>query len=248
MSLVSRFTLRCYERRAGITREELRRVMSETGDEAFEEITEDMRRINQRLASLEQDARQPRIAMESDVKADKKTRVRTEGAAAAVQAKHGDSCSAKRAQAGSKRSTSFSDDSTKPPALPRSRNDALVGNGATAPKSCFSLLEMGTPTVAGGLLPTGKTSTATMSIFQQLPLGFCLTKEIKSRTSNHYAIVNSSFWKLKVIETKSGQTLLFDPGGSTDQLRTWPFLGTWRALLCGEVSVRALDEAAAFFD
>ena len=41
--------------------------------------------------------------------------------------------------------------------------------------------------------------------------------------------------------------MLFDPGGSTDQLRTCPFLGTWRALLCGEVFVKALDEAAAFF-
>ena len=43
------------------------------------------------------------------------------------------------------------------------------------------------------------------------------------------------------------QTLMFDPGGSTDRLRACPCLGTWRALLCGEGSVRALDETAAFF-
>ena len=32
---------------------------------------------------------------------------------------------------------------------------------------------------------------------------------------------------------------MFDPGGSTDRLRACPFLGTWRALLCGEVLVWA---------
>ena len=28
---------------------------------------------------------------------------------------------------------------------------------------------------------------------------------------------------------------MFDPGGSQGRLRACPFLGTWRALLCGEV-------------
>ena len=78
-----------------ITWDELRRVLSESMGEAFGGLEEDLRRIDQRLASLEQDARQPRLAMEADVSADKKTRERTEGAATAVQAKHGDSCSAK---------------------------------------------------------------------------------------------------------------------------------------------------------
>ena len=64
--------------------------MSETLGKALEEITEDMKMINRRLASLEQDARQPRLTMKADVPADKKTRERTEDAAAAVQAKHGD--------------------------------------------------------------------------------------------------------------------------------------------------------------
>ena len=74
---------------------------------ALEELTENMRRANQRLASLEQDAQQPRLAMEADVTEDKKTRERTEGAAAVVQAKHGGSCSAKRVQTGPTSSTSF---------------------------------------------------------------------------------------------------------------------------------------------
>ena len=52
--------------------------------------------MNQRLAILEHDARQPRPTMEADVQAHKKTRERTEGAATAVQAMHEDSFSAKR--------------------------------------------------------------------------------------------------------------------------------------------------------
>ena len=42
------------------------------------------------------------------------------------------------------------------------------------------------------------------------------------------------FWP-RAIETKSGQNLVFDSGGSTGRLRACPFFGTWRALLCGEV-------------
>ena len=38
---------------------------------------------------------------------------------------------------------------------------------------------------------------------------------------------------------------MFDPGGSTGHLRACSVLGTWRALLCGEVFVRALNETAA---
>ena len=70
--------------------------MCEVLGKAFEELTDNMKRANQRLANLEQKARQPRLAMKADVTADKKTRERLEGAAAAVQAKHGDSCSAKK--------------------------------------------------------------------------------------------------------------------------------------------------------
>ena len=138
-----------------LTLEELQRVIPETMGKAFGEITEDMRRVNQ----------QPRLAMEADVKAAKKTRERTEDAAAAVQAKHGDSCSAQRVQVGLKCSTSFGGDSLGPPALPCSRDNALVGNGAAASKSCLSPLKMRTPTAAGGVLPTETTSTATKITF-----------------------------------------------------------------------------------
>ena len=88
----------------------------------------------------------------------------------------------------------------KSPVLPRC-DDVLVDKGAVAPKPCLSPVEMRTLTAAGGLLPTGKTSTAMMmTIFPQLPLWFRLAKEMKSRTSQ-YATDYSSFWKLEVLET-----------------------------------------------
>ena len=217
----------------GITREEFRRVMSETMGK--EEFKEDTKRVNQRLASLEQDARQPRLAMEADITTDKKTRKRTEGAAAVVQAKCGNSCSARKVQTGPKISTSF-DLKAEPPAFPH-RNDVMVDISAAAPKLCLSPVEMRTLTTTSCLLPACKTSTATITIFQQLPLGSCLTNEMKSRTSNQHVMDNSSFWKLKVIETKSGQTLVFDPRSSTGHRCACSLLRTWRTLLCGEVSL-----------
>ena len=210
----------------GITLEELRRVMSETMGKALEEFEKDMRRINQRLASLVQDARQPRLVMEADVTTYKKTRGCTKSANAAVQAKHGDIYSAKRVQAGPK-------------------------HGAAAPKSCLSTLEMCTPRATGGLLPTGKASTTTRITYNQPRLRFCPTEEANSkRTSVQYASYYSSFWRnsqlaapfcRRVIETKSRQTLVFDPGRSLGHLRAYPFLGTWRTFLCGKVLVWAPD-------
>ena len=73
-----------------ITWEEILQAVSETWGEAFRKYKEDLKRMDQRLVSLEHDARQPRPAMEEDVPADKKTRERTEGAASAVQAMHGE--------------------------------------------------------------------------------------------------------------------------------------------------------------
>ena len=131
-----------YRLLGGITIEELRRIMSQSWDEVCNEYglktsekPKEMRATEQRSASLEQDARQLRLAMEADLKANKKTHERTEGAAAAVQAKNGDSCSAKRIQAGPTSSTSFGI-KTEPPALPR-WDDVLVDKGAAAPKPCF---------------------------------------------------------------------------------------------------------------
>ena len=115
----------------GTTLEELQQViMSETMGESFKEIKEDLRRVDQPLASLEHDARQPRLAIEADVKADEKTCERTEDAATAVQTMHGDSF--RRVQAGPTTSNSFGV-KAEPPAFP-CRNDVLVENDAAAPK------------------------------------------------------------------------------------------------------------------
>ena len=98
-------------------------------------LADKMRGTRQRLAGLAQDARQPRLAMEADGPSDTKTRERTEGAAKAVQAMHGDSFSANRVDPDPICSTSFGV-KVEPPALP-CRDDVVVENGAAAPKSCL---------------------------------------------------------------------------------------------------------------
>ena len=207
-----------------------------------------MRMMDQRVSSLEQNARQPRLAMVADGQAGTKTRERTEGAATAVQAMHGDSRSTNRVGPDPMCSTSFGDDSIGSPALPCSRKGALVDNGTAAPKSCLSPLEMRSPIATGGVLPAGKISTETKATFDHPTLGFCPIEETNLRTSILYVSYFGSFEWIKkqqaplwprVIETKSGQNRMFDQGGSQGRPRTCPFLGTWRALLCGEVYVRA---------
>ena len=46
----------------GMTMEELRQIMSEALDKAFNEPTENVKRENHRLAGLEQQARQPHVS------------------------------------------------------------------------------------------------------------------------------------------------------------------------------------------
>ena len=138
--------------------------------------------------------------------------------------------------------TSFGEDSTGPPAVPCSRGDALVNKGTVAPKPCLSPVEMRTLTAVGSLLPAGTVSSATRAKFHQPPLWFCPIEEVNLRTSIQYTTTYSSFWKLKVFQTKKRQTLVFDPGSFTGRLRACPCLGTWRALLCGEVFIWAPND------
>ena len=98
--------------------------------------------MGQRLANLEQNPWQRRLAMEEDVPADKEIHERTEGVATAVQAMHRDSWFANRVDPDPKCSTSFGDKFTEPPALPCSRDDALEGDGSVTVKSCISSLEI----------------------------------------------------------------------------------------------------------
>ena len=65
-----------------ITLDGLRRIMSEALDKAFDEPTDKIRESRQRLAGLEQNTQQRRLAMGTDVKTNTKTRKRAEDAAA----------------------------------------------------------------------------------------------------------------------------------------------------------------------
>ena len=212
--------------------------------------------MGQRLAGLESDALQPRPAIEADVQAYTKTRECTEGATKAVQAMHGDGFSANRVRANPKTTSTSFDLKAEPAALP-CRDDVVVENGAAAPKSCLSPLEMRTTTAADGLLPGGEVSSTTRITFYQPRPRFCLTEERHSeRMSTQYALYYNSSFRLnqlsapscrRVIETKSGQNLMFDPGGSKSHLRACPFLGTWPALLCGKIHVRAGRGCSVFW-
>ena len=143
----------------------------------FDKLKELMRRLEHNLLSQEQDARQPRFAMEkADGHANTKTQEHTEGAAKVVQAMRGDSCTAEyKVQDGPKTSITFGVEAELPD-LP-CREDVMVEDGATAPESCLPSLEMRSSTAAGGLVPTGEASTATETNFNEPPLRFCSTEE-----------------------------------------------------------------------
>ena len=138
--------------------------------------------LKQLAASLEHDARQPCLVMEADGPANTKTRERTEDAATAVQAMHGDSYSVQRVQDGPKTSICFGV-KAEPPVL-SCRDDVLVENGTASPKSCLPSLEMRATTAAGGLLPTSETSTATKTTFNKPPLRFYSTEETNPKETN----------------------------------------------------------------
>ena len=213
----------------------------------FKEQTE---LLEKRLTRLEHGARQPRLAMEADGQANTKTRERTEGAATAVQTMHGDSCTtAQNIQDGPKTSITFGMEA-EPPDLP-CREDVLIEDGATTPKSCLPSLDMRSPTAAGGLVPTGEASTSKKTNYNQSPLRFCSTKETNleascKKTSIPSASYDSSSifqernlsatpYCRRVVDTESRQNGTFYPGGSQGHLRACPLLGSWRALVCGEV-------------
>ena len=173
-----------------IPQQEEFRSSQPTLEDAFREIREEYKKhmdkirryVMQQLASQEQDARQPRLAMEVDGPANTKTRERTEFAATAVQAMHGDSCTAQKFQDGPKTSISFSV-KAEPPDLP-CKDDVLVEDGAVAPKSCLPSFEMRSTTAAGGLVPIGKTSTATETTSNEPLLRFCATEATNPKEKN----------------------------------------------------------------
>ena len=140
----------------------------------MDKLQDNLTRLLEQLAARqEQDARQPHLAMEADRPANTKTRERTEGAGTAVQ--HGDSCTAQKVQDGPKTSIIFGV-KDELPELPH-KEDGLVEDGAAVPKSCLPSLEMRSPTAAGGLIPTGKTSTATETSSNEPLLPFYAIEE-----------------------------------------------------------------------
>ena len=216
----------------------------------MDEISEEMRKMNQHVTRLEHGARQLRLAMEADGQADTETRERTEGAATAVQAMRGDCFSARRVEPGpTTNSTSFGV-KAEPPALP-GRDDVVVESGPAAFKSCLPSMEMRPSTAAGSLVPTGDASKASETTLNEPPLRFCLTEETDLKAENSWTSVppasydSSSVFQernlsatpycRRIVDTKSGQNRTFDPCGSQGHLRACPFLGSWRALVCGEV-------------
>ena len=121
----------------------------------LDEISDETRVVDEHVTSLERGARQLRLAMEADGHANTKTQERTEGAAIAVQAMRGDSCTAEqKVEDGPKTSITFGVEA-EPPDLP-CREDVLVEEGATSPESCLPSLEMRSPTAAVCLVPTAK--------------------------------------------------------------------------------------------
>ena len=89
---------------------------------------------------------------------------------------------------------------------------------------------MRSPTAAGGLLLTGEVSIATMTTFTQPPLRLYSNEETNSKkTPTLYVSYDSSFFQMnnlpavpycrRVIETKSGENRMFDPGGSRSSPR-----------------------------
>ena len=233
--------------------------------ELCDELKGGMRRlIEQYAARLEQEARQPRLAMEADGPADTKTRERTEGAATAVQAIRGDGVLARRVEPGPNTNSTSFHVKAEPPALP-CRYDVVVEYGDAAPESCLPSLEMRSPTAAGGLVPTGEVSKATETNFNQPPLRFCSTEETDLEAKSSWTSVSFVSYDIssvfqernfsatpycrKVVDTKSRQNMTFDPDGSQGHLRAYPFLVPWRALVCGEVirAGAAGDELQRFF-
>ena len=111
-------------------------------------------------------------------------------------------------------STSFGDDSTGPPALPCSMDDALVDSGAAASKSFLSSLEMRTTSAAGGLLPTGETSTVIKTTYNLSPLRLFSTEETNLKKTNLRTPISSIsydssvFWKNNLPAAPSCQRVI----------------------------------------
>ena len=83
--------------------------------------------------------------------------------------------------------------------------------------------------------------TSSPPLLPRLYMSVLCNKIIKEDSALHCGRQRSPQTLETRIRSKSRQTLVFDPGGSTGFLRVCPFLGVWHAVLCGEVFVWAPD-------
>ena len=194
------------------------RSLSKQQEKRLDRIT---RLLEQLSECLEHEARQPRLAMEADGQANTKTRERTKGAATAVQAMRGDGFYARRVEPGpNTNSTSFGV-KAEPPTLP-CRDDVVVESGNAASESCLPSLEMRSSTAAGGLVPTGETSTASETTSNEPLLRFYETEEMNpegdSKMEDSWTLTpsasyeSSSFWRLSATPYCRRGSLTQNPG------------------------------------
>ena len=187
---------------------------------------------------------------EADGPADtKKTLERTEGATTEVQTMRGGGFSARRVEPGPTTNSTRFGVKAGPPTLP-CRDDSVVESGAAVFEWCLPSMGMRPSIAAGGLVPTGEASKASETTSNQPPLRFCSTEETDLEAKNSWTSISSASYDSssvfqernlsathycrRVVNTKSGQNRTFDPGGDRGHLRACPFLGSWRALICGE--------------
>ena len=105
---------------------------------------------------------------------------------------------------------------------------------------------MHTPTLAGGLLHAGSASTPPRTILppQALPwnLGENTEKRDHGTTTRRKNLKRlPPSCRRKVIEIKSRQNLVFDPGGCSGRLCGYLFLAAWCALLRGRMRLGRRD-------
>ena len=143
----------------------------------FEELKEGTKNQNsQRLAGLQLQAQQPRLAAKADVKQDKNTHDRKKGVA--PDERYRDLSSVRIADPMSQ--ASFGDEEfTEPSALTKCSDGALVDEGTKAPKPRLSFGEKRTSTHVGGVLQAGLASTTLRIISPPQPLSwsFCENTE-----------------------------------------------------------------------
>ena len=204
-------------------------------------LEEQTKMLEKRLTRLEPGARQPLVAMEADGHANTKTQKRTEGAATAVQAMSGDSCTTeKKVQDG-----------------PKSRTSRFFLQGKRFGRERRYVARVMSPILGDALINSSwwlsfhrrslhshrdHLQRATSSVLRdrgdeskgEKIMDF---NSIRSYDSSVFQERNLSATPYcpRVVEAKPRQNRTFDPCGSRGHLRACPFLRSWRTLVRGEV-------------